>query len=311
MKKETKVISATVLIVFLMFIFGNKTEEIKKVPVENARRTTVYSSVYSTGIIEEKDKNYVSIDKNGVTTSVNFKVGDSVLKGDTIMSIKTVDFVPDIDKNMLLSMITETQDVKMETNDNSEIVILSNINGVISKIPSGENQTIIASVPFLAISENEDYVAKLTVNERNIKDIEIGQNVTLSGVSFDGQIQGQVASITPYANANLNFLDSSSSVSIDVFVDITNQVSIIKGCTVDAKITVDKHSNTIVIPFSAVFQEDGKEYVYIYDNGYARKEYVTTGYELDNDIEIVSGVLDDDIVILTKDVFDGERVLNE
>ena len=63
------------------------------------------------------------------------------------------------------------------------------------------------------------------------------------------------------------------------------------GLTATADIVVDEQENGLVVPYGCVLQDDdGQEYVYLYQNGQAVKRVIETGWELRDGFQVVSGL---------------------
>ena len=77
------------------------------------------------------------------------------------------------------------------------------------------------------------------------------------------------------------------------------------------EIAYEKHSNALVIPASAVLEEDNVSVVYIVDNGAAVRRMIETGIEEDGNIEVLAGLEGNERVIVTgqNGLRDGSRVL--
>ncbi|MCM8759115.1 MAG: efflux RND transporter periplasmic adaptor subunit [Candidatus Omnitrophica bacterium] len=71
------------------------------------------------------------------------------------------------------------------------------------------------------------------------------------------------------------------------------------GMFARAKIVIDRKSNALIIPSQAIFEQEGKKFVYIVENQQAKKVEITTGQESNGKIEILSGLSAGDHVIIS------------
>lgn len=310
-----KKISACFMVISTIFIVAymfNDGEQSTLVEVADVIETNVFNSVIASGYIEQQDKEYVSISQNGIVEKINFSIGDSVKKGDEILVININDLIGEISKESIINVLNIEKSVIFDTNNQEKIKIISNVDGVITKIPEKIGETIITGVPFLTIGSSSDLIAKISIPERYYSQIKVGQSARISGVAFSGEIIGEISQIMPYAKTNFDILGGSGNVIIEAFMEInTLGKNIIPGCSVDAKIIVDKRENALVVPYEAIYQIGKMEYVNVYNNGFVEAKEILTGYELDSGIEVVFGIEKNDIIITTNNVENGEKVRYE
>ncbi|MCX6719914.1 MAG: hypothetical protein NTV36_02295, partial [Candidatus Staskawiczbacteria bacterium] len=102
-----------------------------------------------------------------------------------------------------------------------------------------------------------------------------------------------------------NVIFPATIISIDSAPTIVNGVSVYQarlkftnaddriktGMTANIIVTSEKHSNVLIIPRSAIIQQNGKYFV-IVDNENSKKESreVSIGFRDDKNIEIISGL---------------------
>lgn len=299
MIKECRLILLTLLIIGLMSSFTKDTlVSLESIEVETA---TVFNYIYASGYIEQSDKNIISIDQNGIVETLNFNIGDSVKKGDIIMVIKKTDYIPyvsafNIDGNLIgKSDILSTQD--------EVITIKSNVDGKIISIPDTVGTGVLKGIPFLSVSNSNNLIANIKVSERYAESIAIGQNVILTGEGFSGEIYGNISSISPIAKKEFSILSDNSDVLIDIEVSLNPyQVNLISGLSVSASIQINYKEEAVIIPYTCIFQEERQEYVYLLTENEITKTAITTGYELEDCIEVLYGIKAGDILILANNL---------
>ncbi len=90
-----------------------------------------------------------------------------------------------------------------------------------------------------------------------------------------------------------NYIDKvANNEFIDISIPVNAQVS----------------ENEIIIPLDAVRLMNDKSVVFILEDGVAKSREVTTGDVMGNFIVVHGGVGEDDLIILDRNVFDGDRV---
>jgi membrane fusion protein (multidrug efflux system) len=76
-------------------------------------------------------------------------------------------------------------------------------------------------------------------------------------------------------------------------------------------IAYEKHANALVIPSNALLDEDDETTVYVVQNNAVVRRTVEVGIEENGHVEILSGLLDDDQVVVVghSGLRDGSKVL--
>ena len=96
-----------------------------------------------------------------------------------------------------------------------------------------------------------------------------------------------------------------------VKVEMDNSKGIIKsGMMAEVSFTAESAEDTIVLPRNAVIVKEDETYVYVVENGVAKKVIVETGIEAGETIEVTKGLKDGDDVVTKGQTYisDGEEV---
>ena len=85
---------------------------------------------------------------------------------------------------------------------------------------------------------------------------------------------------------------------------------LLPGYELDLDIIMERKENALIVPEDAVFEMDNKEYVFIVDNGKAALREVVTGIESQRLIQIIEGLKEGDLIILSPEnsIKDGVKV---
>lgn len=300
------------LIIITVFIINeiNSSKPIL-VDVVSPRNTTVYNSISAKGSIIQKNDNFIAINQNGIVDEVYFADFDAVKVGDLLLTIKVTNDFPDISKDNLSNLLNTKTTIILDTFGQEYIEIRSTTNGTILNIPS-KNEQIIKSIPFLSISSNNSVIAVIDIPERYINRVQIGQTVNLTGASFNTTLRGEISEIKPYTKTSFDILNTNTEEKIESEVVISYfSDKLILGASVNAEIIVDKVYDALVLPYSAIFQEDRQEYVLKYVEGISVKTPIETRYELGSEIEVISGISEKDIIILDISIGEGKNISYE
>ena len=102
---------------------------------------------------------------------------------------------------------------------------------------------------------------------------------------------------SPIANKKTS-LTGSSETTVDVVLSVKSKNTELRpGYTVNAKIFTDTHTDALTLPYSCIFQEGDKEYVYVIKDGILAKTAIRTGFELENKVEILKGIKESDMIV--------------
>lgn len=274
-------------------------------------KTDLYSeTVYASGTVEEQSKEEITSDFPLVFKSINVTAGDNVDAGDVLMEVDkqaTVDLLLNLAANSsdsaaanltvtLLQMLSETSYEQISALLPETITAPKS--GVITQMGAVKNTLILPGQPLAAISENSNMIATIGIAETDIAQIAVGQRVSMTGVaSSDSVCTGTVAAISSSARKQLS--GTSLETVVDITVNIDSGAEAFKpGYTVKAEIEVEAPRQVNLLPYEAVGQdENGNEFVYVYQDGNAVRRLVESGVETSNGVEICQGVYPSDIVV--------------
>ena len=112
---------------------------------------------------------------------------------------------------------------------------------------------------------------------------------------------GTVQSISNVATQTVS--TSGQETVVEVVVTIDNVQSNLKaGLSAKCEIVVSQDKGRIIAPYEAVkAEENGQEYVYVYENGKAIKRIISTGKEFASGFEVTSGLQVGDHLIVTSE----------
>ncbi|ONI40361.1 hypothetical protein AN639_04930 [Candidatus Epulonipiscium fishelsonii] len=172
----------------------------------------------------------------------------------------------------------------------NELIVTSPVNGIVDEVNIEENNPISSSNTACVISDYTSMEATFYVSQEIKDTLSIDQEIV---VTYDGQkYNGHIIEIDP----NMN--QQTSLFKIVATVDVSHG-TIPNGVSAIINTTTHKISEVLTIPYTAVYFEDGKQFVYVDRNGIAEKQYVKTGLFDDSTIVITEGLTPSDEVITT------------
>ena len=180
--------------------------------------------------------------------------------------------------------------------------------GVIARRNMNEGETINPMMPGSKGVVTLMDIARLKitthVTEKDIKEIRTGLKVTVKVDAYpDTVFAGETHTVSPAAN--------QTTRSFEVEVKIPNPGWLLKpGMFARLEIIVDEKKDVTVIPIDALIEQENEIFVFVVEDGIARKRTVTTGIREKDHIEILNGLSEtEQVIIFGKDsIMDGSRV---
>jgi membrane fusion protein, multidrug efflux system len=165
------------------------------------------------------------------------------------------------------------------------------IDGVVSNRFIRRGNTVAVSEPVFRVTSFDPLVAYLHVPEREYRNIHKDQIVTIDIDALQGQrIVASVTRVSPIVDPETG--------TFKISIEISDEQRRIKpGMFGRISIVYDQHLDVLQIPRSAILEDDGETSVFVVEDDKAIRRSITTGYSNSGQIEISSGLTDDDRVI--------------
>lgn len=174
-------------------------------------------------------------------------------------------------------------------------------------VTAGSTATV-NGVPALTIAQMTRLVLEIDLNQVDIAKVHTGQDARLLLDAYPGvEVPGSVSQI-----AAAGHLDSERGINVfTVKVDVDpakSTVPIKPGMTAEVRIQVGDWPDIVKMPAETVFEEDGRQYVYVVKDagGTPTKEKteVVLGRRTDREVEVTSGLAAGDKYYAQADVKD-------
>ncbi len=212
-----------------------------------------------------------------------------------------------------------------QVNDNlSKTKIVSPIDGVITSLDIKVGETAIASstnIPgssLMTIANPASIYTEVLVDEADVANIQIGQRAEIVAIAYPDQpMLGVVRYIANTAKIALG----RQGLSFTVKIELTDPGSVVlrPGMSCRAEIFTRQDQEVVAVPIQAViFEEDrsvlrSEYFVFVNDNGIARKTRIEVGISDDEYQELMSGI-DENIEIVVgpdkalRHLLEGDRI---
>lgn len=267
-------------------------------PVSETLRASSRSyneSVFGSGGLSYLDQHEITsalplvIDKFLVSPGDTVNVGDTIAIVDrkssaalieSLGQVKTL-AIPAANLSTAVALLPETV-----TADCSGRVIGTAAGG--KAVQSGYSIATVASTGELAVTA--------AVSELDIAKVKVGQRVKFSPAAYpDEEFLGTVSGIAAAARSQYNGAVLETVVDITVAPDKEDE-RLKPGLSAEVEIMLSEPREVLVLPYSAIGQDEGGEFVFVYENSKAVKRNITTGAEFSDGTEIKSGVSAEDII---------------
>ena len=309
MKRYIFLFTGTAVLVFGLILAGQSLKQsVVRVNTWKLQPVTASCTLQCSGTVERANQKKVAAPQNAVVTEVFVKNGDSVQKGEKLFTISCQQTEQEVfQQSEYLEMWEEYQETGvipekaqdlLEASKNADeqavegpqqkeglVTVTSPSNGTVNGLETVTGDSVTAGETILTLADEKEIYANLQVNEAGISNVEIGQEVVLTGVGFSGMsVQGKVANIAEEAVQKTSVSGKETVVEVTVSIDDPSE-KIKPGYTVKASITTQHAENTLLIPYSAILaDEDGQEYIYMVQEGRAVKQPITTKTEYTNGV---------------------------
>ncbi|MDT3417505.1 HlyD family secretion protein [Brevibacillus aydinogluensis] len=180
-------------------------------------------------------------------------------------------------------------------------VLVAPTDGTVIDRAAENSQYVNKGTEILTIANLNHLLIEADINESDVSKIKLGQTAVIEGSALGKQrLNAKVIRISPIAVTTPNSSGQGEKTRVKVTLEPSGDLSALKpGFHVDIDISVQKIDNARQVPIEAVQQEaDGSTFVWVAENGAAKKRKVTVGVENELFAEITSGLKGDEQVIL-------------
>ena len=175
--------------------------------------------------------------------------------------------------------------------------------GLITEVGYEEDASLISAGTLLSYAVSDAMTIQVDVSQEDVTTMKVGDKVSIQFAAYEETYEGVIESITTTATSR-----NSATVSYPVTILILGDTSkIYGGMTADVTFVIEETAEVIYVPRKAIVEENGKKYVYTKSgNEYVLSE-VTTGFTDGANVEIISGLQENDIYYIASVAVDEEK----
>ncbi|NQV92887.1 efflux RND transporter periplasmic adaptor subunit [Candidatus Kaiserbacteria bacterium] len=176
-------------------------------------------------------------------------------------------------------------------------LVAAPFSGIVSKMDAKVGSSAASNTSLISMMSVDIFQIESFVPEINAFLIEVGDTaeITLDAYGPLVTFKASVISTDPAETIR----DGVSTYRATLrFMENDNRIK--SGMTANIILTTEEKHDVIAIPQGVVFNKDGKSFVYVREGGIPTQRFITTGsISSVGDIEILSGLKDGDVVLLT------------
>ncbi|MEI7639883.1 MAG: efflux RND transporter periplasmic adaptor subunit [bacterium] len=283
------VVIAVVIIAGFFMLKGSKTVE-KVYKTINPVRGEIKLVVTTTGDVQPQNRLQVMPPVSGRIDKILVKEGELVKAGQTLVMMSSSDRAAILD----IARAQGNKSMKAWNDVYKPIPLIAPISGqvIVSQMQPG--QTVGMSDAIVVLSNR--LIVQAQVDETDIGKVQIGQDAAITLDAYpDSVIKAKVDHI--YYESKV--VNNVTIYNVDILPDRVPDF-FRSGMSANVDITQQDHKGVLTLPIDAVKREDGKAFVYVPatgEKGNPEKREVITGLTDDNNVEIVSGVTENEAVM--------------
>ena len=346
MKKIIWIIAGVAVVGMMMFklLSNKKTTENRiyqydkekpiSVSVDTIRLQNIVDAGNYTGTFEPNKETKISADIQGKINAVLVDVGSYVSKGQTLiqldnsllkLQLQTVEvqiegLEDDVKRYTILTEADAVQGVQLEKarlglksakvqratllEQINKTSVKAPFNGVVTAKLNEEGGFAAPGAPLLQITDISTLRFTINIPESDLVQFQSNQSYKISTDVFpDISLSGKISMIGSKANMGNSF-------PIQFQVANTKNLSIKSGMFGKVSLSETKQEQGILIPASAIIEENGIAKVYVIKNGKAILQSITTTKTIGNKTLVSSGLKENDIIVTNGfiNLFDGANI---
>ena len=202
----------------------------------------------------------------------------------------------------LVTSRSRLQQAKVNIGDTN---IKATISGIVNKRYIEPGSVLGASTPMFDIVNVSKLKLKVTINESQVASLKLGNIIQVSASVYpDTKFSGRITFIAPMADNSLNF-----PVEIEIANNSSNDLK--AGMYGTAQFSSNQQRKSlIIVPRNAFVGSVSSNQIFVAENGIAKLKTVTAGRILGDKVEIINGLSEGEIVIITGQINlqDGSKV---
>lgn len=226
----------------------------------------------------------------------------------------------------LLTQLQEAEKQQLEIIDKLRSPALADFTGIVVKVDAESGDTVTSGREIISVYDNQNLKAVTYVGHMDARRLEKGQKVNYS--LEDMEFQGEVIFIAPVADSSSSIdadlseqmgssfgdigslmgmgslqsfdLSSEPQVRVEMSIEGEDLDELIIGFAINAEVETDTKDNVLTVSAFSLLKEKGSYYLYtLEDDNTLKRCDVEIGLESALSVEVISGVKEGDLVVLS------------
>ncbi|HCD70708.1 MAG TPA: hypothetical protein DEQ68_08810 [Ruminococcaceae bacterium] len=267
---------------------------------------TFSETVNGTGEFSYEDERDITCALPVVVSRLYVGEGDLVSPGDVVAAVDkkaSAAFIESLGRMNMLSFAAT--DLQAATALIPEKISADCSGRVISTC--GSNSAVQSGAPVVTVAQGNELGIVAAISELDIAKVKIGQEVMFTPAAFPNELfLGSVSAISSAARSRYN--GAVLETVVDVRISPSTQDKRFKsGLSADVSIVLSEPREIVVLPYSAIEQDEVGEFVYVYENGKALRRDITTGKEFSDGAEIMRGITAKEEIFADPKAVEGKK----
>lgn len=172
-------------------------------------------------------------------------------------------------------------------------------NATVAAVHVKEGAVVAPGAPLLSLSRPGEYEAEVFLLAEDLVHVQPGMDVRVAykGLSGDEEFSGKVKKIAQMAVeriSSLGLVEQRVKVTVGLSGDVSN---LRPGYEMDVTFITGREEGRLVVPKTALFIYEDQSAVWVVRRGKAEIQSVETGLETDDEVVVLSGLVEGDLVI--------------
>ena len=240
-------------------------------------------------VLDESAKNrerVLSLAKTGIAPQSEVDTAESAY----IVALNKVESALDEARTRQAALAQRRAELDIAKKQLSDTSLRAPFDGAIQARLAGLGEFLETGTPVLTLVRTDPLRLRLDVPERDAAGVRAGQAVRVRVEGLSSVVTGRLARISPAITESSRMLVSEA--------DIPNQAGLRPGLFVRAEIVTDDRDRGLGVPASALLLFAGLEKIVTVRNAQALEKTVTTGRRGADWVEIISGLIPGELVVL-------------
>lgn len=336
--KKKQIITYSVVLIILLLIFLPKinftSKNVNGKIVNSEKKESVLADIkiikpellqdkiFSNGTLIGNEEVLLRSESSGKVTDILFEEGKRVKKGDLLLKINDAELQATLKKNLLREEFAKDKEFrsrqlleKQLTSQQEYDVVLNDLNTIKADIEFTNAQ--IAKTEIHAPFDGIVGLRSVSIGTYITPQTQVATIQSINPIKIDfavpqkyyGEIKEGKTIEFSIPNVNMNFtgkiyaiepkIDQTTRTILVRAVAQNNNGILLPGAYVEINIILNNISNAMLIPTDALVPDIDGEKVFLYKNGQAVPQKVSTGIRTEKNIQIIKGIEIGDSVIVS------------